>query len=211
MKSHLKCEDKTTSNASVVPFQVTRNPNIPRLCGGFRHPPQKHMKKNRSFIVTICICIVLARLSPLLFLCPTPVVREARPSERDAAAAFRALLEPVFLPYRLPTFSSLNAALYLVSYSSSTCFALSLATLACLEDCRDHFLDSELTDVMAVVLPAPDEEVVLVVAVVMVTRKMFPEEALLLSIISITAPIFLSSALLISSLKVPFPWLPRQP
>ena len=87
---------------------------------------------------------------------------------------------------------------------------MSLATLACLEDRRDHFLDSEITDVMAVVLPAPDEEVVVVVAVVMVTRKMFPEEALL-SIISITAPIFLSSALLISLLKVTFPRLPRKP
>ena len=106
--------------------------------------------------------------------------------------------------------ASLNTALYLVSYSGSTCFALSLATLACLEDRRDHFLDSEITDVMAVVLPAPDEEVVVVVAVVMVTRKMFPEEALL-SIISITAPIFLSSALLISLLKVTFPRLPRKP
>ena len=47
-------------------------------------------------------------------------------------------------------------------------------------------------------LPAPDVEVV--VAAVMVTGEMFPEEALSLSIISITAPIFFSLALLISFL-----------
>jgi hypothetical protein len=54
---------------------------------------------------------------------------------------------------------------------------------------------------MVVELPAfPEEDEEVVVAVVMVTGKMFPDEALSLSIISITAPIFFSSALLISSL-----------
>ncbi len=69
-----------------------------------------------------------------------------------------------------------------------------------MEDHRGRFLNSEFTDVTVLVLPAPDEEMVVVVAVVMVTGKIFPEEALSLSIISITAPIFFSSAPLISSL-----------
>ena len=57
----------------------------------------------------------------------------------------------------------------------------------------------ELSNAMMVELAAPEDEEV-VVAVAMVTGKIFPEDALSLCLISIAAPIFFSSALLISSL-----------